>query len=113
MPTGSRNGLDVVAGQVPPRTCREAFVEENPHSSRGKRERIAGFLKERNRLLAADRWKIFQEILQCVTTLEIIKQRAGGNARSGKAWSPAHDFRVNLHNGTFLHASKLSAALAV
>jgi hypothetical protein len=77
---GSRNGLDVVAGQGRPQTCRETFVEKNAHSGRGKRKGIPGFLKQRNRLLAADCWKILQEITQCVTTLEIIKQRAGGNA---------------------------------
>ena len=101
-----------MAGQIPPQTSRKTFVEKDAHSGRGKGEGIAGFLKKGNRLIAADCWKIFEKVLQCVTSLEIIKQSAGGNAGSCKAGSSAHDCRVNLHDGTFLHVSQVKRSFA-
>ena len=107
-PARARNGLNFVSGQIPPQTCGQTFIQKNSHSGglrNGCEHRGGGLFKERNGLLARNRGEVFEENVQSVASFKVIKQRPHGNARARKARRAAHDFRVNLDNGAFLHGN--------
>ena len=98
-----RNGADFVAAQLALETCGQTFIEEDSHL-RGHQHPFAGFFEKSDGLLAGDGGEITQEVVERFARFQIIKQRAGRNARARKAGRAAHDLRVNFHNGAFLHA---------
>ena len=106
-PARVRNGLDLVARQIPPQTRGQAFIQENSHLDglrNGREHRIGGLFKERNSLFASNGWEIFQELIQRVAAFEVIHQCPRGNARAGKTRLATHDFRIGHHNALLRHA---------
>ena len=102
-PTGARDSLHLMAGQIPPETRRHTFIKDDAHL-RGDQHPFAGFFEKGDGLFAGNGGEILQKIIERIAAFEVVNQRAGGNARPGEAGRAAHDFRVNLHNGAFLHA---------
>jgi len=105
-PASARDGQDFVAGQIAPETRGQTFIQKNSHSG-GLwdffQHGIGGFFQKGDGLLARNRGKIIEENIKAVTGFDVVKERANGDARACKARLAAHDLRVNLHNGTFLH----------
>ena len=101
-----RQNIDV-AGQILPQACGQTFIEQAAHSGGWwgfPQHGIGGFFEKRDGLLARDRGKITEKNIKAVTCLDVVKKRAHGNTRAGKARLAAHDFRVNYHDGLLFHA---------
>jgi hypothetical protein len=109
------NSLNIVAGQIPPQTRRQTFLQKNSHSGglrNGRQHRIGRLFKKRNSLFTGHGWKILQKIVQRVAAFEVIQQRPHGYTRAGKARFATHDFRVNFNYGACLHGIKVSHCCA-
>jgi len=106
-PASLRDGLHVVAGQIPAQTRGQTFIEQDAHSG-GDQHTFAGFFEEGDGLFAGDGGKILQKNIERITGFEVINQGACGNARAGEARRAAHDFRVNHHNAFRFHGGKIT-----
>ena len=106
-PARARNGLNFVAGQIAPQTRGQTFIKQDTHSGdlgNFLKHGVGRFFQEGDGLLARNGGEIIEENINAVTTFEVVKEGAHGNARASKARLAAHNFRVNLHHETFLHA---------
>lgn len=58
-----------------------------------------GVLEERYSLLALHRGKTEEEIVDRVTSVDVVEQGLHGHARPGEYWSSTHDVRRSVDDG--------------
>jgi len=62
----------------------------------GREYSILCFFEKGNYLLTRDGWESFEEILDRITTFEVIDQILDPHAGSGETGRAAHDFRIDF-----------------
>ena len=70
-PARLRDGLHVVAGQIPAQTRGQTFIEQDAHSG-GDQHPFAGFFEEGDGLFAGDGGKILQKIVERIAAFDVI-----------------------------------------
>ena len=70
-PTGARDGLNFVAGQIAPQTRGQTFIKDDAHL-RGDEHSFAGFFEKSDGLLAGHGGEIFQKISERIAALDVV-----------------------------------------